>query len=1000
MNLRLAGLAWIFAIHLAGIYLFTKGFLLMRLSLSDISPKSEFPATHKRAIFLIIDALRFDFVSPNPPQPPSPYYHNILTLPSRLTERHPRHSFIFNAYADPPTTTLQRIKGLTTGSLPTFIDIGNNLGASSISEDSIMVQLQRAGRKVCLNTRYGSRCLTGEQTAFMGDDTWMSVFPESFNKSFPFDSFNVEDLHTVDEGVIENLFPSMGQFDFIVGHFLGVDHVGHRVGPDHPSMKAKLLQMNDVLERVVENMDEETLLVVLGDHGMDRSGDHGGDGVLETSTAMWLYSKGPALTHNPVPSGLLQFKTFPGTTQPHRAIQQIDLIPTLSLLLGLPIPFNNLGSVIPELFGDLQTALQLNAKQIYKYLQTYRSSPSGGELDESWNAIQQAWAAAQSVDSGDVKLVALNNFNRVALSSCRSMWAQFNPTLMGMGLIVLGMGLCASWAMFVGVSKSGLKWSKWLGHHIPLCLQVGAGGAVVGAVLSFLPFEGQGMLDYVIFAAALASSGTMIVASPPVTSLKSILSTPVILILHTLAFFSNSFIFWEDRIVPFLAVSSIAPFALKGFTAATTRLRYRIIGFSVLYALCVRLMSLSTICREEQQPYCHVTFYASSSQTSPPLLAALLSLPTALALPLVITRFLKISKSDSGVAKTYYPALFAPSIIAGTMTWILEWAETTNALGADGAWVLRLARSWVARFAFGWVLIMGGTLWVVVPLCVDVSVQEKQVQVIGFGNALGSPYLVFWSIFLSIVWTTSQLPGQLMLGLATVALLAYLEVLDSVRDVKEMEMAFKSATPSTVLDPTKGDFSAPLKFTDVVPVTLLGLHAFYATGHQSTISSIQWKAAFLVTSTVSYPWSAFTVVINSIGPIFLFALAAPLLVLWNRAPEPRSVVKGADAVKAGGDGEVIESDARVKGDGILAGLSVMTYYASLLLGTSVSAAILRRHLMVWKIFAPRFMAAVLGVLAVDVAVLFGEGVGVERVTKRVSEFFQVKGGEKSQDKEE
>jgi phosphatidylinositol glycan class O len=109
----------------------------------------------------------------------------------------------------------------------------------------------------------------------MGDDTWMSVFPDTFeaNITFPYDSFNVEDLHTVDEGVIRHLFPLLEDpskpFDFFLGHFLGVDHVGHRVGPDHPSMKAKLQQMNHVLTRVVETLDDDTLLIVLGDHGMD-----------------------------------------------------------------------------------------------------------------------------------------------------------------------------------------------------------------------------------------------------------------------------------------------------------------------------------------------------------------------------------------------------------------------------------------------------------------------------------------------------------------------------------------------------------------------------------------------------------------------------------------------------------------------------------------------------------------------------------------------------------
>lgn len=151
-------LLWVFLAHLAGIYLFTRGFLLTRLSLSDLSscPNADctIVPTHKRAILLIIDALRFDFITLNPPDPPSPFHHNILTLPRELTLRHPKRSFIFNAYADPPTTTLQRIKGITTGSLPTFVDIGNNFGGSSIAEDSILRQMKMAGNKVKLHASF------------------------------------------------------------------------------------------------------------------------------------------------------------------------------------------------------------------------------------------------------------------------------------------------------------------------------------------------------------------------------------------------------------------------------------------------------------------------------------------------------------------------------------------------------------------------------------------------------------------------------------------------------------------------------------------------------------------------------------------------------------------------------------------------------------------------------------------------------------------------------
>lgn len=148
-------LGWVFIVHLAGLYLFTRGFLLTRLSLAEINVDGEtLVPTHKRAVFLIIDALRFDFISPSPPQPASPYHHDILKLPYQLTATQPDHSFIFDSFADPPTTTLQRIKGLTTGSLPTFIDMGSNFGGSSIDEDSIVKQLCLAGKKVRIDSYF------------------------------------------------------------------------------------------------------------------------------------------------------------------------------------------------------------------------------------------------------------------------------------------------------------------------------------------------------------------------------------------------------------------------------------------------------------------------------------------------------------------------------------------------------------------------------------------------------------------------------------------------------------------------------------------------------------------------------------------------------------------------------------------------------------------------------------------------------------------------------
>lgn len=66
-------------------------------------------------------------------------------------------------------------EGLTTGSLPTFIDMSSNFASHAVEEDNIIDQLVRHGRRV----------------VFAGDDTWTSLYPGSFTQAFPQPSFQV-----------------------------------------------------------------------------------------------------------------------------------------------------------------------------------------------------------------------------------------------------------------------------------------------------------------------------------------------------------------------------------------------------------------------------------------------------------------------------------------------------------------------------------------------------------------------------------------------------------------------------------------------------------------------------------------------------------------------------------------------------------------------------------------------------------------------------------------
>lgn len=61
-------------------------------------------------------------------------------------------------------------------------------------------------------------------------------------------------------------------WDLLVAHYLGVDHAGHRYGPNHPEMTRKLTETNNRLKKVIDLLPADVLLYVVGDHGMTETG--------------------------------------------------------------------------------------------------------------------------------------------------------------------------------------------------------------------------------------------------------------------------------------------------------------------------------------------------------------------------------------------------------------------------------------------------------------------------------------------------------------------------------------------------------------------------------------------------------------------------------------------------------------------------------------------------------------------------------------------------------
>jgi phosphatidylinositol glycan class O len=64
------------------------------------------------------------------------------------------------------------------------------------------------------------------------------------------------------------------------------------------------------------------------------------------------------------------------------------------------------------------------------------------------------------------------------------------------------------------------------------------------------------------------------------------------------------------------------------------------------------------------------------------------------------------------------------------------------------------------------------------------------------------------------------------------------------------------------------------------------------------------------------------------------------------------------------------------------------YHTALTFTSALSAAWLRRHLMVWNVFAPRFMLGGITLLFVDLSLLLAVGVGLRMTSWKVWKTFK------------
>ncbi|CAN6864524.1 unnamed protein product [Brassica oleracea] len=905
-------------IHSVAILIFTRGFLLTRTELpfhstcsdASLSPcLSPNPPIHHsnsnqnqpkcwtkpvvdRVVIIVLDALRIDFLAPSAFFPEAKPWMDKLTVLQNLAFGNESSAKIFKAFADPPTTSLQRLKGLTTGGLPTFVDVGNSFGAPAIVEDNFINQL----------------VLNGKRLVMMGDDTWTQLFPNQFHKSYPFPSFNVKDLDTVDNGCIEHLFPTLykDDWDVLIAHFLGVDHAGHIFGVDSMPMINKLEQYNTVLERVVDILEsqagpggvhENTMLIVMGDHGQTLNGDHGGGTAEEVETTMFAMS-----TKKHTPSVPPEFDTSSCKQDPDgkqmcfSSIEQLDFAATLSALLGISFPFGSIGHVNPELYALGSSSLNLdntkqpavkewmksyvnvlcvNAWQVKRYIDVYSNSSVVGFSSDDMSRISNLYSAAEHHWSNSVKHILMYNDGNEDSTNTSALKAQ----------------IAAYLKFFSTVAE--LARSKWTEFNLSLMI-TGFGILVISLILQSLAIVHGDNKPYAV------SSGLSTGAA----------FTLFIVLIRACSFLSNSYILEEGKVANFLLA-----------TTGLIKLRYSVMRKTMRKEAFVFLAMVSVL---RVSIDIGLTKQAATSQfmsSSPTWMLGLAPDHPALTYAIEIAPILSVAALICvlyvAIARTHSEGIWKYVTVGSMLSYFLIallWASESKIFGFDGLLQVIGGRNIIPQTVY------------VIGLVQLFLLASAHMFCSGKDKNWGSRTVALVSACSSPVILLSGKQGSMLA-------LAYLLAGYCITRLEGVERRTKSDG--------QNKFSK-LDSVCVVQWSLLSVCMFFASGHWCAFDGLRYGAAFVGFDEFVLIRQAILLTIETFGfSIILSVFGLPLLIPSHGEKRHQ--------------------------------LFQMYMLYGVISATTVTATILcvtihRRHLMVWGLFAPKFVFDVVGLILTDVLI--------------------------------
>ena len=778
-------------------------------------------------------------------------------------------------------------------------------------------------------------------------------------------------------------------------------------------------------------------MLVFGDHGMTTDGDHGGDSASELEAALFAYS--PTLGLHPSPSP--------------PSVAQIDLVPTVSLLLGVPIPFSNLGTIIEDLFlpSSLLSSspkhsrhttysydnlvnfrlsyMRTNVAQVYRYLTAYLAA--GGSFPDEANSRVRQLAAQVMHRQGAMSgrqvaelYAASRHFLAEARAMCQAVWVDFNLLSMGCGLNLLFLHTSVLTILVLKpptrllshlISPSlllTLLLTLLVGAFIGFTISLLTGASshlVVPGTAVFLSVVTQGISLLWKLRQSLVDMVHGLVAAA--TLQACFLSLIFLAVLVTQ--FSNSYVVLAPAVLAFLTTSLLASYLLR-FRHHPSPLLPCLAILATMGLL--RLSSIYVRCREEQGPLCPQTDFHKPLSTLPTetgqayrnwrYFFTLLSLGLTCA---ALNRLLVGGGNLNGISfpvlvARYFP-WFVSFLVAGY--WALQ-AFPTSLVARLLPWQLNL----LAHLAYG-LSVVGVATLLASPRLLYLDVQKRRL-----GQVAGQQDISTYFNYIKTNWKTAlgsadaRAPVSLAYGLGT-ALSAVLVAVTVLVALISMLVSGDGQCPAIFLHLLTCGLAllatSPLRLAKVtstsslcsVPASvtllwfLLDSLSFYHTGHQPTFPHIQWAAAFVGFAGTEFggeSWLGHLVPMVLVGwntwaSTVLSGLALPLLLLaplslWLHLPATRPATArteegpllGEDPVQelaTKGEATLLDRVEEARGAALILCCQFLCLKAARLFACVLAAAVLRRHLMVWKIFAPNFIFEGIGFGVSFVSVTLG-----------------------------